>query len=407
MFPKPRSSADLQTNRLYDLHMTSAAVALTAETGPAAGRALSAEILERLGGERPHAVVVFAAPRQDHEGLLEELTAGCEPGVLVGCSSAGEFTSEGSGEGMTSVLALHAPEMKFAASVGEGLRRDRWGAAERLVAGFRGLHDHSFAHRTALLLTDALAGYSDDLVDRLNVLTGDVYRFFGGGAGDDARFESTRVFFGTKVVADAAVALEILSNSPVGIGVSHGWNPSGERMRVTESAGMRLGSLNAVPAAEVFAAHAAATGQTFDRAKPVPFFLHNVLGLETNHGYRLRVPLAVEDDGAVACAADVPAGSTSCIMTTSAGSAADAAAGAARAALEQLGGHPPAAAFLFDCVATRLRLGKEFGRELDAVRAELGDVPFAGCNTYGQIAQAEGQFGGFHNCTAVICVLPS
>jgi len=32
---------------------------------------------------------------------------------------------------------------------------------------------------------------------------------------------------------------------------------------------------------------------------------------------------------------------------------------------------------------------------------------FVGCNTYGQIARAEGQFGGFHNCTAVVCVLPA
>lgn len=387
--------------------MTRAAVALTAETGRAAGRTLSARVLEGLGGERPHALVVFAAPRQDHQGLLEELTARCEPGVLVGCSSAGEFTSDDSAQGSTCVLALHAPEMRFTGAVGRRLRQDRAGAAERLVGGFQGLHDHSFEHRSALVLTDALAGYADDLVDRLNVLTGEIYRFFGGGAGDDARFESTCVFFGTEVIADAAVALEILSHKPVGIGASHGWNPGGERMRVTESSGMRLGSLNAVPAAEVFAAHATATGQSFDPAEPVPFFLHNVLGLESSQGYRLRVPLAVEEDGAVACAADVPTGSTSCIMTTSPESAAEAAASAARAAVEQLGGHPPAVAFMFDCVATRLRLGKEFWKELDAVRAELGDVPFAGCNTYGQIAQAEGRFSGFHNCTAVICVLPS
>jgi hypothetical protein len=30
-----------------------------------------------------------------------------------------------------------------------------------------------------------------------------------------------------------------------------------------------------------------------------------------------------------------------------------------------------------------------------------------GCNTHGQIARAEGQFEGFHNCTAVVCLLPA
>jgi hypothetical protein len=43
---------------------------------------------------------------------------------------------------------------------------------------------------------------------------------------------------------------------------------------------------------------------------------------------------------------------------------------------------------------------------LDAVAAELGGAPFAGFNSYGQIVRADGQFSGFHNCTAVVCVLP-
>jgi len=67
---------------------------------------------------------------------------------------------------------------------------------------------------------------------------------------------------------------------------------------------------------------------------------------------------------------------------------------------------PNAAALFFDCVATRLRLGKEFGMELESLAAELGAVPYAGFTTYGQIARAEGQFSGFHNCTAVVRIIP-
>ena len=383
-----------------------AVAAQTNRSGREAGETLGREVRARLDGDAPHALVVFATPDQDHRELLKALAETCAPECLVGCSSAGEFTSSDAGTGMTCVLALHGPEARFTASVGRGLREDRAAAADQLVAGFTGTAGGEYRYRSALVLTDALAGFADDLVDRITVLTGGLYRFFGGGAGDDARFEHTVVFHDTEVVEDAAVALEILSNKPVGIGVSHGWTPGAERMRITEATGMRLGSLNAVPAADVFDAHALATGQTFDREAPVPFFLHNVLGVESTEGYRLRVPLSVEADGAVACAADVPAGATSCIMTTSASSAAEAAASATRAALAQMDGHEPAVALLFDCVATRLRLGNQFGEELDAVRRELGDIPFAGFNTYGQIAQAEGQFSGFHNCTAVVCVLP-
>jgi len=386
--------------------MTEAVVAHTHASGQAAGVDLAAQVAKGLGGNAPDALIVFASPDQDHGALLQALQESTGTGVMVGCSSAGEFTSDDSGTGMTCAVALRAPEMVFTASLGRGLRSDRAAAAERMVEGFKGLGAGSHRYRSALVLTDALAGFADDLVDRLTLLTGGMYRFFGGGAGDDARFEHTVVFCGTEVASDAAVALEILSHKPVGVGVRHGWEPSPDRMRVTEAAGMRLGSLNAAPAVDVFDAHAAATGQAFDHAEPIPFFLHNVLGVESADGYRLRVPLAVEADGAVACAADVPSGSTACIMATTPASAAEAASVATRSALDQLQGNEPAVAFLFDCVATRLRLGQAFGEELAAVQGELGSVPFAGFNTYGQIAQSEGQFSGFHNCTAVVCVLP-
>lgn len=386
--------------------MTNAAIALSRQTGASAGEELGSRLLEQLGGASPDALIVFASPDQDHAALLGALTAACRPGALVGCSSAGEFTSDGAGVGMTCAVALAAPEMRFTATLGRGLREDRAAAADQLVAGFEGVRAAGYRHHAALVLTDALAGFADDLVDRLTLRTGGVYRFFGGGAGDDARFEHTVVFCGTEVASDAAVALEILSDKPIGVGVRHGWAPGGERMRVTAAEGMRLASLNAVPAAEVFAEHASTTGQHFDPQEPIPFFLHNVLGVEAPEGFRLRVPLAVGEDGSVSCAADVPAGAAACVMTTSAAEAADAAAWATRAALEQMEGNEPAVALVFDCVATRLRLGSHFGAELDAVQRELGEVPLAGFNTYGQIAQAEGQFSGFHNCTAVVCTIP-
>jgi hypothetical protein len=91
-------------------------------------------------------------------------------------------------------------------------------------------------------------------------------------------------------------------------------------------------------------------------------------------------------------------------MRTSDESAFDAAARATDSALRALGEHRPKAALFFDCVATRLRLNDKFDAELEVVKDRLPDVALAGCNTHGQIARAEGQFEGFHNCNAVVCV---
>jgi hypothetical protein len=347
-------------------------------------------------------MIVFASSRHDYSALLRAIEKACAPKAMVGCSSAGEFNQRAYDEGAVSSVALRSTSMAFRAALGRNLRGDRAGAATAIVDSFRGMSSHEFPHRSALVLTDALAGHADDLVEQLTALTAGTYQLFGGGAGDDANFTRTHVFFGTEAVPDAAVALEILSHKPVGIGVKHGWEPGTEAMRVTEARGMRLVSIDNAPAVQVFHRYAAKTGQSLNPASPVPFFLHNVLGIETPAGYRLRVPLSIDQDGAVQCAADVPVGALVRIMKPMGGSAIV----AAQAAKAQMGDAKPATALFFDCVATRLRMGRDFGFELDAVKRALNGAGYAGCNTYGQIARSDGQFSGFHNCTAVVAVLP-
>jgi hypothetical protein len=382
-----------------------AAVFTTADNSSVAGQELGQQIRRQLGEGHPDAVVVFASARYDHVALLHALSETCQPGVLVGSSSAGEFTGTNRAEGSACALAIQSSTMRFAAGLGTGVGKDRAAAAQAVVSMFRGLQNNDYPYRTALVMTDALAGHADDLIEQLTVATSGTYEFAGGGAGDDAKFSKTHVFHGTRVLSDAVVALEILSQKPVGIGVQHGWEPASEGYRVTSIDGARIVTLDGYPAADVFEQHAEATKQKLDRQDPLPFFLHNIVGIETAAGHRLRVPLAIGADGSVTCAAEIPAGATVRIMKTSATSASDAAAAAARSAMRALRDRPAGALF-FDCVATRLRLGDVFGFELDAVRSALGGSDLVGCNTYGQIARADGQFGGFHNCTAVVLALP-
>lgn len=371
-----------------------------------AGRDLGQQVLTTFSGERVDAMIVFASARYDHEALLHSLIETCRPGALVGSSSAGEFTGDARGEDSACALAISSQTMRFAASVGVGVSRDREAAAKDVVAGFHGVNRRDFPYRAGLVMTDALAGHADDLIEQLTIATSGTYEFAGGGAGDDAKFSKTHVFCGGRALTDAVVALEMLSHKPLGIGVQHGWSPASESYRVTSIDGARVLTLDGFPAADIFERHADATKQRLDRANPLPFFLHNIIGIETSAGHRLRVPLSIGADGSVTCAAEIPAGANVQIMKTTATSASEAGATAARSAMRALGGEPASAALFFDCVATRLRLGDVFGYELEAVNAALGGATLVGCNTYGQIARADGQFGGFHNCTAVVLALP-
>lgn len=386
--------------------MTAYAIGQTAlEDSSQAGRALG-ERLRSQGAAPADVVLVFAAPSYDHTRFLAALQQACQPRLLLGCSSAGELSSGMAGEGMACALALCSEQMQFAVGIGQDLQAHRTQAAEQVVRSFQGVHPLPVRHRTALLFADALAGQMDLLMEDLTRLTGGTYQFVGGGAGDNARFRSTPVFYGTEVLHDAVVALEILSPLPLGIGVQHGWVPASAPLRVTQTDGPRLLSLNAMPAVEAWQASAEESGQSFDLNDPLPFFLHTIIGIATPDGYRLRVPLSVEANGAVLCAAEIPVGATVHLMRTTHRSAAEAAATAATAALAALQGAEPAVALFFDCVATRLRMGTAFGGELDALQGVLGTTPYVGCNTHGQFARAAGQFSGFHNCTAVVCLLP-
>jgi len=386
--------------------MSQSAVVYSSLRDAEAGREMGDQIRQRLGNALPDAVILFAAPDNDMQALLSSLVASCEPGAMVGCSSAGGFTTGAAGEGLSSAIAFYAPEMRFSVAVGRGVGDDPVNAATEFLSAFKGEDLPEFQYRNALVLTDALAGFADQLVDELTVQTGGTYQFFGGGAGDNARFVRTEVFAGTEVLINAAVGLEILSHKPLGLGVEHGWTPATAPMRVTEANGMRVVSLDGAPAIEAYESHAAASGQRFDLADPLPFFLHNVIGIQTPQGFKLRVPISVGDDGSLLFAAEVPEGLTASIMRATATSAVDAAATATQSALAQLGKHKPQVALFFDCVATRLRMGDDFNLELGALQRELGDAGYAGCNTHGQIARSDNQFSGFHNCTAVVCVFP-
>lgn len=388
--------------------MTQIATASTALTNREAGEALASQLMAELGDESPDAVIVFASSQNDYRSLLGALSAGTRSRAIVGCSSAGEFTTDAAGTGMSSAIALRSANMRFTPSVARGLSNGRGDAARSLVGQFRGLTTSEFRYRTAIVFVDALAGHAEDLVDELTTATGGMYQFVGGGAGDDGNFRKTHVFIGDEAFSDAVVALEVLSRKPIGIGARHGWTPASGAMRVTETSPSCVVSFNIAPAVEAFEEHAEVTQQSFNRADPLPFFLHNVVGVATENGHKLRVPLGVDDGGGILTAAEVPIGSTAHIMSTGAASAADAATNATRDAVAQVenAGHKVKAALFFDCVATRLRLGKAFGHELEAVDAALGGAPFVGFNSYGQIVRAAGQFSGFHNCTAVVCAFP-
>lgn len=387
--------------------MTKTVSAFSRIKNPAeAGKELAAQISCQI--DKPNAIIVFLGGDYDLAPLLGLLTEQFPNAQVVGCSSAGEVGSEHTGKDGASALAIHSTDMLFSAGLVTDISKDAEQAALRLLTGFRGFQENQYRYRTALVLCSATNGLTEEIITALHLETGGKYRFFGGGAGSGIEEASTqaKVFMDGEVKSDAAVALEILSTRPIGIGVRHGWTAATGPMRVTSSHGTVVESLNAIAAAEIFKRHALTTGQELDPLAPHSFFVQNAVGMRLDSGYKLRLPIALLDNDAIAFSAEIPNGAAISIMCTTDQSSTNAARIATQEAINQLSSYKASGALLFDSAATGWRMGEIFHEAVEAVQETLGEVPLCGCNVMGQIATLKDQFSGYHNCSAVVCVFP-
>src|SRR5689334_19127350 len=114
--------------------MTESTVVFTKETNSAAaGADLGARLRQGLADHEPDAVIVFASSQHDYVPLLQAIHESCRPGVLVGCSSAGEFVTGDRGEGSASAVGIRSNIMRFTAGLGRNLRADRSAAAAQIA----------------------------------------------------------------------------------------------------------------------------------------------------------------------------------------------------------------------------------------------------------------------------------
>ncbi len=71
-----------------------------------AGKYVADQIRAGLKNQPADAVIIFASSKYDYEELLGVIKKHAAPALIVGCSSAGEFTNQQQGEGSVSAIAL-------------------------------------------------------------------------------------------------------------------------------------------------------------------------------------------------------------------------------------------------------------------------------------------------------------
>jgi methyl-accepting chemotaxis protein len=223
--------------------------------------------------------------------------------------------------------------------------------------------------------------------------------------------KATQVALGARVASDAVVVALLFSKKPLGVGVCHGHEPLSAPLRVSRAEGNIVHTIEGRPAWDVW------LEQTRDRARAagigVPtaaeegaYLLRYEAGLAAGDSYKIRAPLTRAADGSISFACGIPQGAVIRITESVPERQIASAREAARRARAQLGGEPPAGALVFDCICRNLILKAEFVHAVRAMSEELGNVPLAGFETYGEIALDVGDMSGFHNTTSVVLAFP-
>jgi methyl-accepting chemotaxis protein len=388
-------------------------------TAEAAATILADTVEQQLGAAQPVLILAFSSTQQPLAELLPALKRRFPAATVLGASTAGEFTERGDQKGAVSLFAL-AGDYRVYAGSGSGLRGDVESAVSQAAASLPA-RVYGYPHRTALLLLDPLAGKSEEATLLLSALLGEDVPVAGGAAGDDLNLKATHVGLNEQVLSDGLVVAEIFSKAPLGVGVCHAHRPLSAPLKVTRAEGSLVHEIEGRPAWDVWIEHTREHAQRSgidveglaeqaaepDGAQAVAgFLLRYEAGLLTGSELKIRAPLSRLETGALGFACGIPTGTVIRIAESDPESQLHSTRLAAQRSRENLGGREPAGALVFDCICRNLILKDRFGAAVRSISEELGGVPIAGFETYGEIALDVGDMSGFHNTTSVVLTFP-
>jgi hypothetical protein len=357
------------------------------------------------GADPPALVIAFLSPSYPMEVVTRDLQAALGSVPLIGCSTSGELTDGRSLRQGLVLWALGGPGFSVRVGMGQGEPGTLRTASREAARCIDELPSHP--HRALVLLADGLCGDQMEVVRGAYEVAGAAVPLVGGCAGDDMAMKSTFQIFGSRVLERSVVAAAIGSDAPIGIGVSHGWQPVGEPMLVTSSAGVVVAGLDDRPALDVYLEALQAPPEVSANPEAFAAFAStHPLGIPRRDRIEIRYVAGSDlENRSLTCIAGLPQGGMTMFMEGDSTSVLKATQTAFQEACDGLNGTPPIGMLLFDCVARRSVLeDASVEGEFDGVQDLTGSLPIAGFYTYGEIARTQGA-GGFHNQTLVALAL--
>jgi hypothetical protein len=343
------------------------------------------EALKKQLGQVPSACWLFCAPLEGMDKLLKGIRESIGTANLVGCTSAGNISSDGVGINSAVLGGIATDQIDFEIATATGLCRDSEAAGRQLAGAF------SRTPRYIQIFSDGITGNGSAILKGIAAVLGEHIPVAGGTAGDNDRYQKTMQFAGDRIYTDSICAIAFYGDFRLGTGVRSGWVPIGLTKKVTRSSGPIVYELNGEPALNVYERF---LGKHAEKLPAIgveyPLCLLERWGDVGQEDYFLmRATMSVNrEERSITFAGEVPEGAMVNMTCGDSISILNAAEKAVKMAISDLGGVPPAIAFCYSCTARKTVLGRRCKEEIDRVRSQIDPaVPIVGFYTYGEYSR--------------------
>ncbi len=323
--------------------------------------------LQLLQSLQPDLLMVFGAVSW-LQPVADALAKHFPQAVRMGCSTAGEISTQGVSDNSCVVTAVSFERTRLvAASTVLSDMADSMRAGERLAQQLplEGL-------RAVLVLGQGVAINGSALISGMTSVLGSAIPLTGGLAGDAAAFRETWVLDNTGVHNDHLVCVGLYGES---LSVTHGsfggWQPFGPARKVTRCLNNVLFELDGEPALAVYKRYLG--GHAKDLPASGLLFPFAMLGSDHAEVGVIRTILGVDEAaGSLTLAGDLDPAGYLRLMHASTDALVDGAEAAAQAAKISMQGMGQSLALLVSCVGRKLVMGGRVDEEIEAVGAVFG-----------------------------------
>jgi hypothetical protein len=350
---------------------------------------------------KPTLAIVFSSVCQDIKGICDELD---QRGITIfGCTTNGEFIDEGTEKESWVLMLLDIKKDHFQLYFEEYPKQNYRQIANVVAKKVKVRYNNP---AFILGISNAAADGEEILRGIIDVF-GEQVNVFGGGAGDDYRFQETFVFTNDKISNNAMVCMA-LDESKIDVhGIATcGWKAVGTEKIVTKSEGNHVFTIDNIPAVDITAKFGGLMNINPDNKNLIVELAANFpLQLQKEKGDPVMRPGLVVDwsDRSFYCSGSVPQGSK---VRFSLPPDFDVMEKVIKG-VEQLKSKkmPEADALVvFSCAGRILSLGPLMPEEIEGIK-KVWNVPMVGMFSNAEFGRATGGNLEMHNLTTCCVAL--